>query len=147
MISTTIRLVLTFGLLAGMAGAMNSPESVSLDLMGSDADNASIVSLGSGPVDVDIIGSSASNIQIGFVGDHEDNTECGMCYCGECCCDYTTIWDDFRRPLCYPWSSYIPTRYNRPFHAMNNGYGTNSASYEYNGYPVAYLGRYYQEFS
>ncbi|MFA7375398.1 MAG: hypothetical protein WCZ26_08345, partial [Methanothrix soehngenii] len=34
---------------------------------------------------------------------------------------YTTPWDDFRRPLCYPWSSYIPTRYNKPMINWNTG--------------------------
>jgi hypothetical protein len=133
-----------------MADAASSSGSVGLDIIGSEADGARIISPGGGPVEVDIIGSTATNIQIGTSVDQDNCTDCcGVCYCGECCCGYTTIWDDFTRPLCYPWSSYIPTRYNKPFHAYSyqyNGNSANSAAYEYNGYPVAYLGRYYQNF-
>lgn len=136
--------VLTF--LASLADAASSPESVGLDIIGSEADTARIISSGAGPVEVDIIGSTANNIQIGPLENQDNYTECGICYCGECCCGYTTIWDDFTRPLCYPWSSYIPTRYNKPFHTNAYEYNGNPAAYDYNGYPVAYLGRYYQSF-
>lgn len=134
--------------LASMAAVASSGKSVSLDIIGSDADGARIASSG-GPIDVEIIGSTATNIQVGPPVDNTNSTElcCGNCYCGECSCSYTTIWDDFTRPLCYPWSSYIPTRYNKQFHANSNGQNGNPTTYEYNGYPVAYLGRYYQEFS
>ncbi len=145
--SALMLLMLIF--LASLAAASGSGKPVSLDVIGSDADNARIVSPGGGPIEVEIIGSTATNIQ---VGPSEDNTSCtglccNTCYCGECSCGYTTIWDDFTRPLCYPWSSYIPTRYNKQFHINSNGYNGNTTTYEYNGYPVAYLGRYYQEFS
>lgn len=133
--------------LASLADATSSSGSVGLDIIGSEADGARIISPGGGPVEVDIIGSTATNIQIGAPVDPDNCTDCGgICYCGECSCGYTTIWDDFTRPLCYPWSSYIPTRYNRPFHTNPYEYSGNSAAYEYNGYPVSYLGRYYQDF-
>jgi hypothetical protein len=141
-----MKLVLMLLLLVALADATSSSESVGLDILGGEADGARIISSGMGPVEVDIIGSTATNIQIGPSEDHNDCTDCGICYCGECCCGYTTIWDDFTRPLCYPWSSYIPTRYNKPFHTRAYEYNVNSAAYEYNGYPVSYLGRYYQDF-
>ncbi len=133
--------------LASMAAAASSADSVSLDVIGSDADSARIVSPGGGPIEVEIVGSTATNIQVGPSEENRTGLCCNTCYCGECSCGYTTIWDDFTRPLCYPWSSYIPTRYNKPFHANPYGYNGNPTTYEYNGYPVAYLGRYYQEFS
>jgi hypothetical protein len=131
--------------LSPVNAASSSGSVVGLDIIGSEADDARISSPGGGPVEVDIIGSTATNIQIGAPEDQDNCPDCGgVCYCGECCCGYTTIWDDFTRPLCYPWSSYIPTRYNKPFHTDPYQYNGNSAAYEYNGYPVAYLGRYYQ---
>jgi len=151
----TMKLALMLVLLASLASlsdASSSSGSVGLDIIGSEAEDARIISNGGGPVEVDIIGSTATNIQIGAPVDQDNCTDCGgVCYCGECSCGYTTIWDDFTRPLCYPWSSYIPTRYNKPFHTDPYQYNAyqyngNSAAYEYNGYPVAYLGRYYQDF-
>jgi hypothetical protein len=98
---------------ASAACSAMSGEKVGLDILGSEADNATIISPYGTPIDVDIIGSTASNIRIGYPEEEEvDNSCCD--YCGRDKC-YTTPWDDFRRPLCYPWSSYIPTRYNRPF--------------------------------
>lgn len=138
--------------LASLSDAASSSGSVGLDIIGSEAEDARIISPGGGPVEVDIIGSTATNIQIGAPDDQDNCLDCGgVCYCGECYCGYTTIWDDFTRPLCYPWSSYIPTRYNKPFHIDPYQYNAyqyngNSAAYEYNGYPVAYLGKYYQDF-
>lgn len=142
-----IALMLIF--LASIASAASGTESLSFDIIGSDADNARIISPGAGPIEVEIVGSTATNIQVGPSENSANSTGlcCSTCYCGECSCGYTTIWDDFTRPLCYPWSSYISTRYNKPFHANPYGYNVNPTTYEYNGYPVAYLGRYYQEFS
>jgi hypothetical protein len=140
------KLVLTLVLLVAMVDAISSSESVGLDILGGEADSARIISSGMGPVEVDIIGGTATNIQIGPSENNDNCSICGVCYCGECCCGYTTIWDDFTRPLCYPWSSYIPTRYNKPFHTMSYGCNANSPAYEYNGYPAAYLGKYYQDF-
>jgi hypothetical protein len=77
------------------------------------------------PIEVDIIGSTATNIQIGYpIGevDEKCSIDCDGCEpCGGRK-SYTTPWDDFRRPLCYPWSSYIPSRYNRLFINENQVY-------------------------
>jgi hypothetical protein len=122
--------------LASLSDASSSSGSVGLDIIGSEAEDARIISNGGGPVEVDIIGSTATNIQIGAPVDQDNCTDCGgVCYCGECSCGYTTIWDDFTRPLCYPWSSYIPTRYNKPFHIIPM-VQWKPAAYGYNGYPV-----------
>jgi len=93
-----------------------SGEKVGLDIIGSETNNTTIISPYGTPVEVDIIGSTANDIRIGYPEEEVDNSCCD--YCGHDKC-YTTPWDDFRRPLCYPWSSYIPTRYNRPFHIKN----------------------------
>jgi hypothetical protein len=146
MMRLALTLVVLVLVLAATANAASSSDSVDLDILGSEADGARIISSGTGPVEVDIIGSSASNIQIGFSDENDNCTVCGACYCGECSCGYNTIWDDFTRPLCYPWSSYIPTRYNKPYHTTVLGSNVNSGTYEYKGYPAAYLGKYYQNF-
>jgi len=97
-------------------GAISGP-AAGLDILGSRANNTTIISPDGMPVEVNIVGSTASNIQIGYPAEVVKKT------CGKECWDsgpcgekkfYKTPWDDFKRPLCYPWSSYIPTRYNRP---------------------------------
>ncbi len=131
--------VLVLLMLASGAYAAGSGESSVLDIIGSNAGDTRITSSGMGPVDVEIIGSTANNIQIG-PSVEQANATCSSCnycdYSGDECC-YSNPWSDFTRPLCYPWSSYIPTRYNRPFYTK---------AYGYSGYPVAYLGQYYQNF-
>jgi hypothetical protein len=86
---------------------------LSLDIIGSRVNNTTIISPGSDRVDVEIVGSTTANLAIGSPEDAEVH--------GSVPCDpddgYITPWDDFKRPLCYPWTSYIPTRYNRPFSA------------------------------
>ncbi len=111
--------LLILSVLAACAAA--SSDALGLDVIGSDVEEAFIAVPYGGPVDVEIIGSTASNIRIGYPekkvkkdGCCDDCVCCGCDACGNPKC-YTTPWDDFRRPLCYPWSSYIPTRYNRPF--------------------------------
>ena len=103
---------------ASAASCALSDDSVGLDILGSSVNNTTITSPGGMPIEVDIIGSTATNIQIGYpTGEvNEDcSIDCDGCEpCGGEKC-YTTPWDDFKRPLCYPWSSYIPTRYNRLF--------------------------------
>lgn len=85
-----------------------------LDILGSGANNTTILSSSGTPVKIDIIGSTVTNTQISYPV--EEVRESACCdYCGGPLC-YDTPWDDFVRPLCYPWSSYIPTRYNRQFH-------------------------------
>jgi hypothetical protein len=109
-------------------------DSVGLDVLGSEVNNSTIVSYGSVPIEVDIIGSTANNIQIGYPEEEIDTANCS--YCGICdSCGrpkyYTTPWDDFTRPLCYPWSSYIPTRYNKDFINRFQGFSANSANTSY----------------
>lgn len=109
---------------ASAANGAISGEATSLDIIGSQANNTTIIASDGMPVEVDIIGSTATNIQIGYPTEVINKTcrnECWECGpCGEQKC-YRTPWDDFKRPLCYPWSSYIPTRYNRQF-IRNPGY-------------------------
>jgi hypothetical protein len=105
---------------ASAASCALSDDSVGLDILGSSVNNTTITTLDGMPIEVDIIGSTATNIQIGdpMDGVNEDSLDCDSCEpCGGEKC-YTTPWDDFRRPLCYPWSSYIPSRYNKLF--INN---------------------------
>ncbi len=120
--------VLMLLILASLAGAMGGRGSIGLDIIGSKANNTRIVLPAQGPIDVEIIGSKAENIQIGCsdcrVGTPRCRGGCDPdCYAcsSPCGCDYTTPWDDFRRPLAYPWSSYIPTAYNRPFYSCADG--------------------------
>jgi len=111
-----IFLIGIFILWASAAHGGAGSEANGLDILGSEANNTTIVAQDGTPVEVNIIGSTASNIQIGRPAEVSDRhgNECGGCApCGEKKC-YETPWDDFKRPLCYPWSSYIPTRYNRP---------------------------------
>ena len=102
---------------ASAAHGAVSDQATGLDILGSRANNTTIIAPDGMPVEVNIVGSTASNIQIGYPTEVVNKTcgkECWGCGpCGEEKC-YKTPWDDFKRPLCYPWSSYIPTRYNRP---------------------------------
>jgi len=109
---------------ASAAYGANNGVSANLDIMGSFADNTVFIPPEGMPVVVDIVGSTATNIQIGNPGvgvkkvRYNDGSICGPC--GEKM-SYVTPWDDFKRPLCYPWSSYIPTRYSQSFINMNQG--------------------------
>jgi hypothetical protein len=111
---------------ASAAYGANTGGSANIDIMGSLANNTTIISPEGMPLVVDIVGSSTTNIQIGSprIGvtkvRYKDGSICGPC--GEKMV-YVTPWDDFKRPLCYPWSSYIPTRYNQPFINMNGPSG------------------------
>jgi hypothetical protein len=104
-------------LLASAIQGAASLQATGLDIIGSQANNTTIITPDDMPVEVNILGSTTSNIQIGHPTEAV-NVTCGIdcwgsCPCGEEKC-YKTPWDDFKRPLCYPWSSYIPTKYNRP---------------------------------
>jgi len=109
-------------LLASTAWATNTAGSVSLDVLGSDINDSTIILPYGESVNVEILGSTSDGLRIG-TEESEIDTACeyscspyAYCGCGNSCgCCYTTPWDDFNRPLCYPWSSYIPTRYNRNF--------------------------------
>ena len=119
-------LILWASATASAAYGANNGGSANIDIMGSLANNTTIISPEGMPLVVDIVGSSTTDIQIGNSGNevkrvrHNDGSICGPC--GEKM-SYVTPWDDFKRPLCYPWSSYIPTRYNRPFINMNGPSG------------------------
>lgn len=98
---------------ASVAIGAVSDQAIGMDILGSRANNTTIIAPYGMPVEVNIVGSTASNIQIGYpteVVNKKSGRECGPC--GEEK-RYETPWDDFKRPLCYPWSSYIPTRYSR----------------------------------
>jgi hypothetical protein len=115
-------------------------QDTSLDIIGSRTNNTSIIVPEGTEIGLDIVGSTVSNITIGYAeretrksGDMDigylDKRNKATCRgerkdCGPCGEEkrYTTPWDDFTRPLCYPWSSYIPTRYNRPFIREDNIY-------------------------
>jgi hypothetical protein len=113
-----IILITMLTLWVSLASCSMGGDSVGLDMLGSSVNNTTITSPEGMPIEVDIIGSTATNIQIGYPIDEVNETcsiDCDGCNpCGGKKC-YITPWDDFRRPLCYPWSSYIPSRYNRLF--------------------------------
>lgn len=95
-----------------------SLQATGLDIVGSRADSTMINAPDGMLIEVNIVDSTASNIQVGYPSEVVNKTigkECLGCGpCGEEKC-YEAPWDDFKRPLCYPWSSYIPTRYNQLF--------------------------------
>ena len=98
---------------ASVAIGAVSDQATGMDILGSRANNTTIIAPEGMQIEVNIVGSTASNIQIGYptkVVNKKSGKECGPC--GEEK-RYETPWDDFKRPLCYPWSSYIPTRYSR----------------------------------
>lgn len=119
------QMVLTVMLILCIYGAQgaNDGGKVSLDIIGSNANNTTFILPDGVPMVVDIIGSTVNNLQVG-AGGNVIEAECRNCYecaaCGELKV-YHTPWDDFKRPLCYPWSSYIPTRYNKPMINWNQG--------------------------
>lgn len=116
--SATMSAMPSGGQSSGQFGVQPAGQPASVDVLGSSVNNTTIMLPPGTSIGVDIVGSSASNIQIGYEQPAEKepgNKKCDGCgACGEKKC-YNTVWDDFARPLCYPWSSYIPTRYNRPF--------------------------------
>jgi len=106
-------------ILMASAACGSDAGTLSLDIIGSRVNNTKIISQESDRVDVEIVGSTSTNLAIGTPVEGEVHN--GSCPCGgfdHALCDpedgYITPWDDFRRPLCYPWTSYIPARYNRP---------------------------------
>jgi hypothetical protein len=119
--------IFLIGILILWVGAIHAsaiPDGSGLDILGSDASDTTIIAPVGAPVEVNILGSTASNIQIGSPAQATDNRgrQCQECApCGEAK-RYETPWDDFKRPLCYPWSSYIPTRYNRPLIRRDQAY-------------------------
>jgi hypothetical protein len=120
-------------ILAPSAWAMGTAGSISLDVLGSDINDSSIFLSNGESVDVEILGSTSQGLRIGteeseidagceyscspyaYCGCGGNPFGCSQSGCSPCGPCYTTPWDDFNRPLCYPWSSYIPTMYNRNF--------------------------------
>ncbi len=116
--STAMISILTLILLA-LPACGSDAGTLSLDIIGSRVNNTTIISQEGDRIDVEIVGSTSTNLALGTPA--EERVHTGSCSCGGCdlaACDseddYMTPWDDFVRPLCYPWTSYIPTRYNRP---------------------------------
>ena len=95
-------------LLFAIDSAAGSLDPVVLDVIGSRADTAEITASGLGGVEVDIIGSEARNITI-------LPPQPAVAISSSCDCCYPNVWMDFARSLCYPYSSYIPTRYYKSF--------------------------------
>ncbi|HNX09403.1 MAG TPA: hypothetical protein PKL29_04760 [Methanothrix sp.] len=106
------------------AQAVGSAPESNLDVLGSQANNTTIIAPEGSAIGVDIVGSTASNLQIVCPDASGGKCEKEIKECGPCGEEkvYNTPWDDFTRPLCYPWSSYIPTRYNRNFIRDDSGY-------------------------
>lgn len=125
-----LMLILMASTAYGLSGA--GPVGIGIDIIGSESNNTTIVSPYGGPVNLEIVGSTATNIQIGYP-DEKTNDACVCDACGRKKC-YITPWDDFTRPLCYPWSSYIPTRYNNQYYNRNSGVS-------YSGHKVLTLGQ------
>lgn len=116
-------MILTLMLLASTAYA--STGSVGIDIIGSNVGNTAI-SPGAGSVNIDIVGSKTGNAQISPNGAVSADVEVVGSKTGDItispspaaqiiktCC-YRDVWYDYTRPLCYPYSSYIPARYNKP---------------------------------
>lgn len=117
-----LMLILTASGAYGLSSA--GPVDMSIDIIGSEANNTTILSPYGGSVNLDIVGSTATNIQIGYPEEKaKDTYVCDACGREKF---YTTPWDDFTRPLCYPWSSYIPTRYNKQYYNRYPEYSSNS---------------------
>lgn len=116
-------LAIVFLMCINWAQGAGEGSKASLDIVGSNVANTTFISPDGVPVVLEIVGSTARNIQVGALAD-DRYTQCRNCYeCGACGEPkiYITPWDDFRRPLCYPWSSYIPTRYNKPMINWDRG--------------------------
>ena len=121
--SKQLVLAMMFILCINWAQGASDEGKASLDIVGSNVNNTTFISPEGVPVVVDIVGSTTRNIQVVAPAGNAQS-QCRNCYeCGTCgeLKIYTTPWDDFRRPLCYPWSSYIPTRYNKPMIDWNRG--------------------------
>ncbi len=97
-------LALMLMLLASTAYAMSSAGSVTVDIIGSEVGNAQISSSGTESTDVEFVGSTAKDIK---VSPETPTSKKGCCYC------YGDPWIDYKKPLCYPYSSYIPARYDK----------------------------------
>lgn len=107
--------------------------STSIDIIGSNTGDA-IVSGGSGSVNMDVVGSSIGNAYISTrrgvsadvevvgstTGEINITSEFSEHKKSRCCCD---MWCN--KPILYPYSSYIPCRYNQPSCYQPNCYPFN----------------------
>ena len=93
------QLILTavFILSISWAQGISDGRTASLDIVGSNVNNTTFISLDGVPVALDVIGSTTSNIQVGALA-KDLQSQCRYCYeCGACGEPkiYTTPWDDF----------------------------------------------------
>jgi hypothetical protein len=107
-VKRAVMLGLLLMLWSSAAYAGSGYSTVTLDVIGSNAENAQVDNPGGRPVEVTILGSTTSNIVIGNPQAETDTS----CCCNSC---YPNEWADFSRSLCYPYSTYIPTRYHKSF--------------------------------
>jgi hypothetical protein len=115
-----LRMAIIFALMLLAATASAGSGSVGIDILGSNVGNT-VIAAGAGSVNMDILGSKIGNARIfsdgavsadievigSSTGDINISSKKPIKKC--CCCDE---WCDFKRPLCYPYSSYIPSRYS-----------------------------------
>jgi hypothetical protein len=88
-------MVFVLALLASSIVALGNMGSVGVDIIGSRSDDLKILAPGASSIDLEIIGSVAKNTTI------SSQSRCHETYCS-CWAGYT---------YCYPWTSYIPSRY------------------------------------
>jgi hypothetical protein len=117
-----LRMAIIMALMLLAPAVYASSGSVGIDILGSNVGNT-VIAAGAGNVKMDILGSKMGNAQIfsdrgvsadievigGKAGNISIVSKKPIIKKSCCCCD---PWCDFKRPLCYPYSSYIPARYN-----------------------------------
>lgn len=86
--------------------------SINVDVVGSDIGDAYITSKRGGSADVEVVGSTTGEINI--------SSAASTCVKTSCCCN---TWCN--GPICYPYSSYIPCRYNQGGCGQSNCYPYN----------------------
>ena len=74
--------------------------SINVDVVGSNIGDAYITSKRGESADVEVVGSTTGEINI--------STPAPTCVKTTCCCNML-----YNGPICYPYSSYIPGRYNQ----------------------------------
>ena len=96
--STSVDII---GSTTGDAFISGDAGSVSMDVVGSNIGDAYITPDDGASADVEVVGSNTGEINISSEVPHAKPS---------CCCD---MWCNFRGPICYPYSSYIPVRYGQ----------------------------------
>ncbi len=120
-----MRMVMILAMMLLASTAYASSGSTSIDIVGSNTGDA-IISAGPGSLNMDIVGSNVGDAHINSGGAIAADIEVVGSTTGEinisrevpvpsCCCN---IWCN--KPLCYPYSSYIPKSncypYNQDMH-------------------------------